>query len=225
MLAKLKRVYYKVKDFRYTKISYAQEGEDLLLERIFESKLQGFYIDVGAHHPKRFSNTYLFYKKGWRGINIDAMPNSMTSFNKIRPNDINLEAGISQVEQVLTYYMFPEPALNGFDKQMSESRDMPIIDKKEVHTFPLHVVLDKYLPLDQEISFLSVDVEGYDLEVLQSNNWDKYRPLIVLVEILEAKVENIFETGIHKFLNSKGYVFYCKSPNTVFYKIKSCSLN
>lgn len=221
MLTKFKRAYNKIKDLGYAKLSYAQEGEDLLLERIFEEDLSGFYIDVGAHHPKRFSNTYMFYKKGWRGINIDAMPESMSLFKNVRPLDINLEVGISQLAQTLTYYMFNEPALNGFDKQISESRDnnnsFKIIGRKEIPTFPLHELLDKYLPAGQEISFLSVDVEGLDLEVLKSNDWDKYRPKIVLVEILSLSFENLLKSETHTYLSSKGYAFYCKTPNTVFY--------
>lgn len=54
--------------------SWSQEGEDQVLRRIFEKQAFGFYVDVGAHHPKRFLNTYVFYKSGWRGINIHAMP-------------------------------------------------------------------------------------------------------------------------------------------------------
>ena len=85
----------------------------MILNRFFERKRNGFYVDVGAHHPKRFSNTYTFYKKGWRGVNIDAMPGSMEKFKKIRPRDINLEFAISNKNGTLVYHMFNEPALNG----------------------------------------------------------------------------------------------------------------
>ena len=61
----------------WANISYSQEGEDLILERFFEGKEIGFFVDIGAHHPMRFSNTYIFYLKGWRGINVDATPGSM----------------------------------------------------------------------------------------------------------------------------------------------------
>ena len=100
----------------FSNLSYSQEGEDLILNRFFNNKENGFYVDVGAHHPRRFSNTYSFYKKGWRGINIDALPGSMVAFNKERPNDINLEIGISKKESELLYYMFNEPALNTFSE-------------------------------------------------------------------------------------------------------------
>ena len=102
----------------YALKSYSQEGEDMILRRLFENQTKGFYVDVGAHHPIRFSNTYFFYKKGWRGINIDAMPGSMKLFNKIRPRDINIEKAISDKKEVLTYYVFNDPALNGFSKKL-----------------------------------------------------------------------------------------------------------
>jgi FkbM family methyltransferase len=218
-----KRIFTRILDLRYSKLSYAQEGEDLLLERIFEVDQSGFFIDVGAHHPKRFSNTYLFYKKGWRGINIDPMPGCMVLFNRYRPDDINLETGISQHPQTLTYYMYNDPALNSFDKNNYKDSDhngitFKIIDQKIIKTNTLKEILDKYLPDSQAISFLTIDVEGLDLDVLQSNNWNKYRPKIVLIEMLEAKTKNIFTSPIHQFIISVGYSFYCKTPNTVFYK-------
>jgi hypothetical protein len=79
---------------QWSKHSWSQEGEDLILQRIFEGQTTGFYIDVGAHHPRRFSNTFSFYRLGWQGLNIDAMPGSMVAFEKDRPPDINLEIGI-----------------------------------------------------------------------------------------------------------------------------------
>ena len=83
--------------------AYSSEGEDLILKRIFDKKKKGVYIDVGAHHPFRVSNTYLLYKRNWTGINIDPLPGSKALFNKHRPKDINLEIGVSVVKQQLTY--------------------------------------------------------------------------------------------------------------------------
>lgn len=80
---------------RFHTKSYALQGEDLILREFFEYAKNGFYVDVGAHHPFRFSNTYLFYQSGWRGINIDAMPGSMKLFNRFRPKDINIECGVA----------------------------------------------------------------------------------------------------------------------------------
>jgi len=96
--------------------SFSQEGEDMILQRIFSGKNDGFFVDVGAHHPTRFSNTYLFYLKGWRGINIDAAPGSMTAFRKVRPADINIECPVSDKSDIATFYIFNEPALNTFSE-------------------------------------------------------------------------------------------------------------
>ncbi len=69
----------------FSDYSFSQEGEDMLLRSIFVDKSTGFYVDVGAYHPQRFSNTNHFYLAGWRGINIDAMPGSMEPFHQFRP--------------------------------------------------------------------------------------------------------------------------------------------
>src|SRR4051812_7051515 len=102
--------------------SWAQEGEDLVLRRFFEGQRQGFYIDVGAHHPHRFSNTYFFYRRGWRGINTDPMPGCMDAFRIHRPEDINLEIAVSNRSD-MTYFMFNDAALNGLCAEVAERRD------------------------------------------------------------------------------------------------------
>jgi FkbM family methyltransferase len=209
----------------YSLKSYSQEGEDMILRRIFEKQALGFYVDVGAHHPKRFSNTYFFYKKGWRGINIDAMPGSMKPFENIRFRDINIEKPISSKNQVLTYYAFNEPALNGFSKEISESRDgknnYKIEFTKDIETSTLEEVLDKNLPANQVIDFLSIDVEGLDFDVIKSLNLSKYRPRVILVEILGSTLSEIQINDIYKYLSEQDYDLYAKAVNTVIFKSKS----
>jgi len=82
----------------YRVFSYSQNGEDRALWRYFEGQRDGFYVDIGAHHPFRFSNTYIFYKSGWRGINVDAMPNSMRAFRRYRKHDINIECAVGNAD-------------------------------------------------------------------------------------------------------------------------------
>jgi hypothetical protein len=89
-------------------IYYSQEGEDIVLQRFLQEKEKGFYIDIGAHHPTRFSNTYLLYLKGWRGVNIDAMPGSMELFNELRPEDINIEVPVSDESKEMLFYIYKE---------------------------------------------------------------------------------------------------------------------
>jgi len=98
----------------YLNNSFSQEGEDIILSRLFNDKKNGFYVDVGAHHPFRFSNTYKFYEKGWSGINIEPNPEDFHLFSKYRNRDININAGVGSNDGTLTYFMFNEPALNTF---------------------------------------------------------------------------------------------------------------
>ncbi len=206
----------------YALKSYSQEGEDMILRRLFEKQQIGFYVDVGAHHPKRFSNTYFFYKQGWEGINIDAMPNSMVPFSKVRPRDINIEKPVSDKKQILTYYAFNEPALNGFSKELSEERakqdnNYHIIFEKDIETSTLEEILDENLPKNQEIDFLSIDVEGLDFMVLQSNNFKKYRPKVILIEILGSSLHDIENNDITLYLKDCNYSIYAKAVNTVIF--------
>jgi FkbM family methyltransferase len=213
---------YPKRDYSYHEISFSQEGEDRILSRIFCNQESGFYVDIGAHHPQRFSNTYLFYLKGWNGINIDAMPGSMKIFNQKRPDDINLEFAISDTEETLTYYMFNESALNGFSRDISASRDQSgdykIVDTRDINVRKLSAILDEYLPLHQTIDFLNVDVEGFDYQVLLSNDWSKYRPKILMVEeLLMNPISGYSKIGI--FLKSQGYELFSKTFNTSFYRL------
>jgi hypothetical protein len=201
--------------------SYSQEGEDMILRRIFENKKSGFYVDVGAYHPKRFSNTYYFYKRGWLGINIEARPGSKQLFDKIRPRDINIEVPISNFSEELTYYAFDEPALNGLIKDLADLRVKnkagKILFTKKMNTSTLSEILDKYLPKNTVIDFMSIDVEGLDLNVLESNNWDKYQPRYILIEDLDQCNTSLSDSTISKFLIQKNYSFFAKTVNTYFY--------
>ena len=209
--------------FKYLNISFSQEGEDLFLKRYFGDQPNGFYIDIGAHHPKRFSNTFVFYQKGWSGINVDPLPNVMRLFRKERPRDINLELGISQMAGKLKYYMFNEPALNTFSADEANKkngfRNYKIIDTKFIDTLPLSKVLTDYLPANQIIDFLTVDVEGLDLEVIRSNDWEKFRPRLVLVEDLKrGSLDEIQDNQVYLKMSEIGYALIGKTFNTLIFE-------
>lgn len=193
----------------FLKGSYSQEGEDKILETFFKKKNKGFYIDVGAHHPLRFSNTYLFYKKGWRGINIDATPGSMKLFKTLRPLDINIEIPVSSKNRKINYYIFDEPALNSFSLKLSKDRNIntKYKIKKIVKLLPkkLSEILDNYLPKKTKIDFMSIDVEGYEYEVLESNNWKKYKPNFLLIEVLKYDSISTHKNKILTFMKNKNY--------------------
>lgn len=207
---------------KYSFHSYSQEGEDAILRRIFDGKKNGFYVDVGAHHPKRFSNTYSLYKEyGWNGINIEPNPDLFNLFKSLRRRDINLNIGISRQFKKLDYYMFDEPALNTFDVSVLNDR-LSQTPYKHIKTISVEVeslsdIFDKHLN-GQRIDFLSIDVEGFDLDVLMSNDWEKYRPSWVLTEQLNLSNIESLDFEIHEYMKSINYVLFAKTFNTLFYK-------
>lgn len=205
----------------YGQTSYSQEGEDILLHRFLTSVETGFYVDVGAHHPKRFSNTYFFYRRGWRGINVDATPGSMGAFKRVRKRDCNIESAVSREEKETPFFMLNDPALNTFDESLIPSRlsaGYKIVDRKAVRSRRLDNLLDENLPKGQKIHFLTVDVEGYDFEVLQSNDWRRFRPQFVLVECIASNLDEVEKNPLYLFLKGIGYTFCAKTVNTLFFR-------
>ena len=160
--------------------------------------------------------------EGPAGINIDAMPGSMRIFQRLRPRDINIEMGVAKVPGSLDYYVFNEPALNGFSVDLSRERDKSdnnyyVKDVVKIDVCTLEQILDKHLSFN-EIDFMNVDVEGLDLDVLQSNNWTKYRPSYVLAEILRSSLHELDQDTVVKFMREQGYVVFAKQVNTVIFK-------
>ncbi|MBK8640041.1 MAG: FkbM family methyltransferase [Chromatiaceae bacterium] len=204
-------------------ISFSQEGEDVILSRLFDDKKDpGFYVDVGAHHPQRFSNTYRFYLRGWWGINIDPFPGCMKVFNELRPRDINLEFAISDNDSELTYYEFNESALNTFSESLAQERDglrsYRLLKRTQIKTRRLSTVLGENINNEQRIDFLSVDAEGLDLNVLRSNNWDRYRPVVVLAEALQAKtLADAADDAVVTYMSDQGYQLISKAVKTLIF--------
>ena len=211
----------------YSERSFSQEGEDLLLRRFFEKQTTGFYVDIGAHHPKLYSNTYFFYRRGWRGINVDATPGSMKPFRVFRPRDINLEVAVSSRTEPITLTTFNEPALNSFNVGEFDRRgslEYAECRKVELRPRTLASLLEEYLEEGQQVDFLSIDVEGEDLNVLKSNDWGKFKPKIVLVEDRKFTLENPQGSPIFNFMKLKNYALKAKTLNTLLFQYSSPTL-
>lgn len=204
------------------RLSYSQEGEDLILARILETMkiATGFFVDIGAHHPTRFSNTYYFYRRGWSGINVDALPGTRKLFKRMRPRDITIECGVGLKETTLSYFAFNEPALNTFSEQEAKKKEVPpyhIVNTFQIPVVTLKKILDDHLPVGRIIDFMTVDVEGFDHEVISSNDWVKYRPRVVVVELLGADIQNITAHLTAQVLFGHNYRVLAKTHNTYFF--------
>ena len=198
---------------------YSELGEDILLQP-YCSKKRGFYVDIGAYHPKKISVTYLFYQRGWRGINIEPNPHLIKAFNRMRKRDINLNIGISDKAGKLDYYSYGKDDSNNTFSPIQEWAPKEIM-KIKVDT--LNNVLDNHLPKGMEIDFLTIDVEGQEFNILQSLNYDKYAPKLILVEDLGYYDKNkdfmaFRDTALYKFLNKKGYIVVAKTWYTILFK-------
>jgi len=202
---------------KHASFSFSQFGEDLALLRYFEDRV-GFYVDVGAHHPVRFSNTHLLHRRGWSGINIDAHPGAIELFRQIRPNDQNIQAAVSDKVQQVEFLVYDEAALSRIEVRSGAAAAgnaamPPPARKLALTTAPLSTLLAKHLPGGRRIDFLNVDCEGHDLAVLASNDWERFPAEIVGVEDWETEGK----TPIDEFLTQRGYTLvFLSSPAKLF---------
>ena len=165
-------------------VSYAQNLEDVLLERVFHEVEHGFYVDVGANDPEHFSVTKHFHDRGWCGINIE--PGAI--FERLRherPEDVNLRLAASDHCGVATFYEYTTPGTNGSSPLLPEVppplRGIRVRRvEHRVETSTLRAIFEHYAPA--HIEFMSVDVEGHEREVLAGNDWEHFRPRVLLVE-------------------------------------------
>ena len=145
----------------------------------------------------------------------------MKLFNKLRPRDINIETAIAKQEGDLTFFMFNDPALNTCNEELSKSRNSNIyhiVQKINVKTKTFENVLLHYLPKEQTIDFLSIDVEGLDMEVLESNDWDLFRPKCILVEQSNSDIDKIKKNKVYIFMHDHKYELFAKTFNTLIFK-------
>lgn len=202
------------------RLTYSQEGEDIALLRLFDGQRTGLYVDVGAHHPTRYSNTYLLYRRGWRGINIDPAPGAMRAFSRKRPNDVNLALAVSIENGRLPYFVFDEGALNTLEPEISNERarsQYRPVGSTVVETRRLDWILDNHLPRGTAIDLLTIDTEGHDLSVLQSNDWRRYTPRVVVIEVLGSSADGVHRSPAGVVLSNHGYHLWVKLPNSAVY--------
>ena len=141
--------------------TYSQEGEELIVRRFFGGRGRGFYVDVGAHEPRRYSNTHFLHQEGWRGIDIEPNPECAARFAKERPRDVCVNVGIGPGDEPLTYFMFAAWELNTFDPHVAAQREAEghaVQQKRLVPVRPLAAVLAEVVPPNTTIDRMTIDV-------------------------------------------------------------------
>lgn len=228
ILSKLKSIPYILNGF--ARPSYAQFGEDRILEYIFKTLNIEFptYIDIGANHPVKGSNTYFLYTQGSRGILIEPDPKFHSLIRKARKGDTLLTSGIALNESKSEDFFIYSDKYNGWNtfslEEVEVRRKMGIeyVNKIQVPLLNVNTILEKYFKSPPDL--LSLDVEGLDEEILRSFDFDKYSPKVICVEIVRFGESDYVEQQqtIIDFLSDRGYILFANTKvNGIFVNNKT----
>ncbi len=198
----LHSIYIKHKYFKNKK-TYSMDGEDLVILDYFKNKKEGFYVDVGCYHPIHRNNTFLLYKKGWKGMNIDIHSFSIELFNYLRPKDLNYNFAVSdKIELINMYFQKELSQLSTIDYNQAKKSLQGQIKEKKIQAYTLDEIF-KFSNLDdKKIDLLDIDVEGADFKVLKSLSFEKFQPELICVEVHD---KNLKESETFKLLNNLDY--------------------
>ena len=213
-ILKFKIIY---KKFLFKKKYYSFSGVDVIIENIFRHKSNGIYIDVGCQHPIKNNNTYLLFKKGWNGLNIDLDKDNIDLFNVARPNDQNINVAISnKIGETDLYFYHKKSPINTIDKKTSDYQKASVSEIKKIKTNTLMNIIKNSKYKNSKIDLLSIDVEGHEREVLEGFDFNICRPDVIVIEYLDLtakkievknlNIDNLFKTDLYKFLTSKNYI-------------------
>ena len=204
--------------------SYAQCGEDLILNFLFGllKISKPTYLDIGAHHPTYLSNTYLFYRNGSTGVCIEPDPRLYLGIKAGRPRDICLNIGIAAGgDNNLKFYVFNDPTMNTFSETIKQEQlraGLVLQQELRVEVQSINTVIARHFPSCPNL--VSLDTEGMDLAILQTLDFNLYRPEVFCIETLtNTDVRKMSE--IISFMISQGYVVYADTfLNTIFVEQK-----
>ena len=184
--------------------SFSQTGEDLCVMKFLPEK-NGSYIDVGCGQPIHGSNTYFLYKKGWSGVVVDPILNNSRLFKILRPRDnfkrvlIGKKGGKAVFFEIIPY-VYSTTSLEFAQKWLSEGRK--IKSETQLSLNSLSEFTPSCSPLDP--SFLSIDIEGMELECLGSIDFEHYSPRVICIEEWEETLTN-GKSLIRDFVSIKNY--------------------
>lgn len=207
---------------------YAQTGEDSIVRFIFGMLGYGAkevtYLDIGANHARELSNTYYFYQKGASGVLVEADPNLIPELQIFRRRDVILNRCISDVsDETVDFYVMSNDGLSSqnrdsIDHAFSVDKDVQVVQVVRVKTITIQEILKEYFA--QPPMLLSIDVEGCEMLVLRGIDFEKCRPVVIVVETIPY--ENALVVGekneeLISFMQEKGYVEYAfTGVNSIF---------
>jgi FkbM family methyltransferase len=183
--------------------SHSQHGEDKWLSENYDLFKKGFFVDVGAGDPVLLSNTYYFERNGWNGICVEADEGKIWRLQS-RRDAIVEQSAVSDKEGEVKFEYNETSVLSGI---ASEETHFPT---KTIQAYTLNTILEKHNV--SKVDLLSIDVEGFEINVLRGLNFDKYKPQIVISEYI---AENQFS---NKNTSIEIIDFFKKLPYTLVYQ-------
>lgn len=208
--------------FSFKKSSYSQCGEDLLVSFVLGlicGQRPKKYLDVGANHPFRLSNSALLYENGGIGILVEPDPYFAKLLRRKRRRDKVLQAGVHfSGEERADLFVMDSPTLNTLSRQEMEryvAMGHQLVDTVSVDLININTILG----MSEEIDFMNLDIEGLDQDILEMIDWEKYRPVCVCVETIsyETKREPIKNDNIIKLMLANDYILYADTfVNSIF---------
>jgi FkbM family methyltransferase len=190
------------------RISYAQNHEDILLDRVFKNQAKGTYVDVGANHPVLDSNTYFFYRRGWRGYNFEPLKHLHEKFLEQRPEDHNLAIALSDSEGALPFYEISScDGLSTLSAEVADHhrrRGLEVIE----HQIPVRTLASLIEELHMPApDFLSIDVEGLEEKVIRGIPFATWRPKVLVIESTLPETNIASHKAWEPTLLANGYLF------------------
>lgn len=190
--------------------SFSQAQEDLLIEQTIGVKRAGFYIDIGAYDPHELSNTKHFYLKGWTGINVEPNKLCHARFVTDRPRDLNLNVGVGLQPGNLTFYTIDPATLSTFSEanaRESEKSGGRIVSREQIEVITLANIFQSHVG-DKEVDFMTVDAEGLDVSVLEGNDWNRWRPKAICIEVGDMANRTAIPARIKEITEFMGRIRY-----------------
>jgi|TARA_B110000967_G_scaffold191265_1_gene216751 FkbM family methyltransferase len=214
-----------IRNYRFLK-NGSQFGEEKFILDFFDKKYKGKFLDIGCFHPTRHNNTYSMYKRGWHGINIDLNPLTIELFNFARAKDININAAISDNEEIKKLYFVDE--LNtqntleanhlSFLKNHHNLKEEEI-SQQEIKTKRLDRILEDHNL--KNIDFMNIDVEGHELNILNSIDFLKYKIKFICIEMIDHNDQaKLVNKKLNEILERNDYVLAKKIDFNFIYKKK-----
>ena len=211
--------------YRDAKLSFAQAGEDLIVDFVVNAlQIKRFtYLDIGAHHPTLFSNTYLFYQRGFRGVLVEPDPELCARIKAKRPEDLCIEAGVGLgTSGSASFFMMSTKTLNTFSESEAkryESMGTHRIERVlKIPMIGLGDILSEHFG-DRDPTLISIDIEGLDFEVLSTLDFSRRRPTVICIETLSYSEtrQEVKDQRIARLMLENGYLAYADTYiNTIF---------